>query len=358
MLRTKTPGDTMSEPVGTALEVKYPILGSFHLYMVWNNLPSRRQQGAAPKTIQGYVQDMSIFVRWWQGSFDESLTLEAIKADPFRLNRKTLQDFLAWLQTTQGYAASTVVRYAASLRAFCHYLQSEGFIQHDPALGLRLPVRKVQEPKGLTDSQRARFEAVFLAPWENKVTKRKRTWGTRAAVRLARDKAIAFLMLYAGPRVEEIERLTIQDVELRPRSGVLHIRQGKGFRERDVDLPKPVRTALDAWLLERDELPIEHEALFVELRGSQFRPLSRRSMQSMIAEAGQRAGLDRLDPPVSVTPHVLRHTYAYMLRQAGISTEIRAELTGHSIQTAMKYGRPKREEKERAVKALDDLATT
>jgi len=47
-----------------------------------------------------------------------------------------------------------------------------------------------------------------------------------------------------------------------------------------------------------------------------------------------------------------------MLRQAGISTEIRAELTGHSIQTAMKYGRPKREEKERAIKALDDFATT
>jgi integrase len=63
---------------------------------------------------------------------------------------------------------------------------------------------------------------------------------------------------------------------------------------------------------------------------------------------GQRTGLDRLDPPVTVTPHTLRHTYAYMLRKAGVSVEVRAEMSGHSIETAMKYGSPKAREKERA----------
>ena len=338
-----------------SLEVKYPIIGSFHLYLIWTNLPSRRRQGAAPKTIQGYSQDISIFVRWWQGTFGEELTLDVLKADPFRLNRKVLQDFLAWLQTTQGYAASTVLRYAASLRAFCQYLQNEDFIQHDPVLGLRLPARKAQNPKGLDDAQRARFEAVFLAPWQDKVTKRKRPYETQAVLRLVRDKAIAFLMLYAGPRVEEVERLTVQDVELRPRSGLLQIRQGKGFREREVNLPAPAREALRAWLEERAKLDISHDALFVELR-AEHRRLSRRSMQAMIVEAGERAGLDRLDPPVHVTCHLLRHTYAYMLRQAGVSVEVRAELSGHSIQTAMKYGRPKAREKEQAAEALDEFA--
>jgi integrase len=79
-------------------------------------------------------------------------------------------------------------------------------------------------------------------------------------------------------------------------------------------------------------------------------------MQSMVVEAGRRAGLDRVDPPVDVTPHVLRHTYAYMLRQAGVSMEVRAEMSGHSIQTAMKYGRPKAREKERAAEALDEYS--
>ncbi len=332
-----------------------PLLSAFQIHLTENPLPSRRRQGASEKTIRGYVQDVTIFLRWWRGGFGDDLTLETLQQDPFRLNRKVLQDFLSWLQTTQGYSASTVPRYAASLRAFCQYLLTTGAIQHDPALGLRLPVKKTQEPRGLDDAQRARFEAVFQSPWLDKVTKRKRTYETQVGLRLIRDKTIAYLMLYAGPRVEEVARLNLEDVELRSKSGVLHIRQGKGFRERDVPLPKPARDALAVWLKEREKLEIPHAALFVELRAG-YRPLSRRSMQNMVAEAGQRAGLARLNPPVRVTPHLLRHTYAYMLRQAGVSVEVRAELSGHSIETAMKYGRPKAREKERAAEALDGMA--
>ena len=97
------------------------------------------------------------------------------------------------------------------------------------------------------------------------------------------------------------------------------------------------------------------DALFVELRAG-YHPLYRRSMQDMIAETGRRTGLNRLDLPVQVMPHVLRHTYAFMLRQAGVSTEMRAEMSGHSIETAMKYGRPKASEKERAAEALEEFA--
>jgi integrase/recombinase XerC len=251
------------------------------------------------------------------------------------------------------YSASTVLRYAASLRAFCQFLAGSEIIQHDPALGLRLPVMKTQEPRGLDDAQRTRFETAFQTPWL-KGTKHKRTWETQAGLRLIRDKAIAFLMLYAGPRVEEVERLKVGDVELRTKSGVLHIRQGKGFRERDVPLPQAAREPLEAWLKEREKLGIAHDALFVELRAG-HRPLNLRSMQRMVVEAGRRAGLDRLEPPVAVTPHVLRHTYAYMLRQAGVSLEVRAEMSGHSVATAMKYGRPKAREKERAAEALDEM---
>jgi hypothetical protein len=44
-----------------------------------------------------------------------------------------------------------------------------------------------------------------------------------------------------------------------------------------------------------------------------------------------------------------------MLRQAGVSLEVRAEMSGHSVATAMKYGRPKAREKERAAEALDEF---
>jgi integrase len=163
-------------------------------------------------------------------------------------------------------------------------------------------------------------------------------------------------MLYAGPRVEETYLLDIDDVEIYPRSGVMRIRKGKTAKERDVDLPKPARNALAEWFKIRAELPIKHNALFVDLHGK-YERLSVRSMQTMIADAGQQSGLGRLNPPISVTPHILRHTWLYMLRRAGISAEIRATLAGHSLETTMRYGAPKRDEIKRAMEALDNATT-
>jgi hypothetical protein len=38
-----------------------------------------------------------------------------------------------------------------------------------------------------------------------------------------------------------------------------------------------------------------------------------------------------------------------------VSQEVRAELSGHSIETAIMYGRPKARKKERAAETLDDM---
>lgn len=44
-----------------------------------------------------------------------------------------------------------------------------------------------------------------------------------------------------------------------------------------------------------------------------------------------------------------------MMFQAAVCLEVRAEMYGHSIEMAMKYGRPKAREKGRAAEALDDM---
>jgi site-specific recombinase XerD len=333
------------------------LLLDFQTHMQSNPLPTRRSLGVADKTIKGYVYDLSIFLRWWELVHTAKLDTGHLKNNPSLLNKKKLQDFLTWLETDRKYTASTILRHAASLRSFSDYLIALEIIQHDPTLGLRLPIKKQSDPKGLTDDQRAQFEFAFLSPWLDKVTKRKRTGETFAPKRQARDKAIAFLMLYAGPRVEETYALNLGDIEIYPRSGMIHIRKGKNAKERDVPLPKPARDALTEWLKIRSEYAIKHDALFVELRHSTFKRLSMRSIQMMVTEAGRRAGLDRLEPPVKITPHILRHTYLYMLRKAGVSAEVRAEMAGHSLETTMKYGSPKLEEKRRAADLLDDAVT-
>jgi site-specific recombinase XerC len=74
---------------------------------------------------------------------------------------------------------------------------------------------------------------------------------------------------------------------------VLHVRQGKGFRERDVPLPQAAREPLKVWLKEREKMALRT----MRCSWSCVPALSRCSMQSMIVEVGQRAGLDQLDPP-------------------------------------------------------------
>jgi len=46
-----------------------------------------------------------------------------------------------------------------------------------------------------------------------------------------------------------------------------------------------------------------------------------------------------------------------MPRKAGVSAEVRAEMAGHSLETTMRYGSPKLEEKQRAAELFDDAVT-
>lgn len=71
-------------------------------------------------------------------------------------------------------------------------------------------------------------------------------------------------------------------------------------------------------------------------------------MKNMITECGKRAQIKE-----PVTPHILHHTCALMLRQAGIDIETRAKMLGHSIETASRYGAPGESEIEKAASLLD-----
>ena len=295
-------------------------------------LPSRVRAGASVNTIRGYVHDMGDFLIWWEQTEGKPLTAATLRRDPFALNKKLIQDYIAYLERRVGNA--TVLRKVSSLRAFTKYLQAEKVMEHEPTNGLRLPEKAEPEPRGLSDKERSRFESAFQQPWLPRVPKRKRADDVEKNVlkeanhRLVRDRAIVFLMMYAGPRVDETCNLNVGDIELKEKSGALHIRKGKGLRERHTAIPLPARKALQKWLNLRDELGIgndKEQVLFVRLRGKSGERLSVRAMQDMVAEAARRA---RIEEAV-VTPHVLRHTCAFMLRTAGVDIETRAKMLGH-----------------------------
>ena len=334
---------------------KKNILAAFEEFMNDNPLPSRTREGASEKTIKGYVHDVNDFLQWWIQTEGETFSIEYLRKDPFVLNKKIIQDYVNHLE--RSIAISTLLRKVSSMRAFVKFLQASKIIEHEPMYGLRLPKKADPEPRGLNDAQRARFEAVFQSPWISKTTKRARSKEVEenimrtASHHLIRDKAIAYLTMYAGPRVEEVFNLNVGDIELKKKSGWLHIRKGKGFKERRTAIPLPARKELEAWLKLYKTLGIDYgkdSPLFIRLRGKPGERLSIRAIQNMIAEAGRRGQIKE-----PVTPHILRHTCAFMLRQAGADIETRAKMLGHSIETASKYGAPGENEIEKAASLLD-----
>jgi len=331
------------------------ILEAFEDYLNTAPLPSRVRAGASENTIRGYVHDIGDFLEWWKQTEGQPLTVEVLQLDPFAFNNKIIQDYVNHLE--RKVEVATVLRKVSSLRAFTRFLKDAKAIEHEPMNGMRLPTKAEPEPRGLSDKERSRFEAVLQQPWLDRVTKRKRSEEIEKNVleeavnRLTRDRAIAFLILYAGPRVDEVFKLNVGDIKLKEKSGTLQIRKGKGFRQRRTSIPLPARKALQKWFELRTALGLGRDKdapLFVRLRGKPGERLSARAMQDMVAEAGRRAGIKE-----PVTPHILRHTCAFMLRQAGVDIETRAKMLGHSVETASKYGAPGESEIEKAASLLD-----
>jgi site-specific recombinase XerD len=144
-------------------------------------------------------------------------------------------------------------------------------------------------------------------------------------------------------RVGEVVSLRISDVELRPRSGWVLVRRGKGQKERKVPLSAEARRALQDYLDVRPN--VRKETLFVSRSG---KPLSSRDVQRMLEEAGRRAGIRK-----RVTPHILRHTFATRFLRKGGDIATLAEILGHSkIQTTTRYLHPDRERMQEMVEEL------
>lgn len=149
----------------------------------------------------------------------------------------------------------------------------------------------------------------------------------------ARDRAIAYTLLFTGVRVAELVALDLDDLRLRGRKRlIVWESRGRGYREIPLaDEPEP---ALRAWLDARDDWPKADRtpAFFVNRRGGR---LSTRSVDDLVVRLGRAAGIGRDDP---VTPHVLRHTYGARLLRAGADLEHVSQLLGHKrIDTTRRF---------------------
>jgi site-specific recombinase XerD len=114
--------------------------------------------------------------------------------------------------------------------------------------------------------------------------------------------------------VSELEDLCLADVDLA--AGVILIRAAKGLKDRSVYLTERVTETLRQYLEVRGPALTDH--LFIY----RHKPLSKDLVRNRLKAAGKRTG-------VKVTPHMLRHTFATQLVNAGAKITTIQALLGH-----------------------------
>ena len=133
-----------------------------------------------------------------------------------------------------------------------------------------------------------------------------------------RDMAIVELMYSSGLRVSETANINISDFE--ENKSFLRV-LGKGSKTRLVPMGRFAINAINNWLMEREKILNNTDALFLNSKGTR---LTVRSIQLRLKKMAVKQGL----PPIH--PHMLRHSFAtHMLESSGDLRTIQ-ELLGHS----------------------------
>ena len=234
--------------------------------------------------------------------------------------RYDLTQFLAALaaQDVADIRAVTpghVYSFLAGLRR--QFLCRDGHLDADPTLAVETGKLAQRLPTTLSLPE---IERLMTAPPE----------GTPAGLR---DRAMLETMYGSGLRVSELMALKCDDVDLRAR---LVRPFGKGGKERQVPLGDGAHDTLTAYLASARPLLLAKKPptpfLFVTRQGG---PMTRRHFLVLVKAYAREAGIAR-----TISPHVLRHSFATHLLSGGADLRAIQEMLGHaSVQTTQRYTR-------------------
>jgi integrase len=144
-----------------------------------------------------------------------------------------------------------------------------------------------------------------------------------------RERTFVITLLHTGIRASELAALQASDVVQIQGQWKLHVRQGKGLKDRVIPLTAQCLAVLQDWQEEGWERA--NDFLFTYL-GQPLKDGSQ--ISNIVRRVGRKAGVEGL------SPHRLRHTFAVALLNYGIRESALQKLMGHeSLRMTLKYAR-------------------
>ena len=253
------------------------------------------QDNASEYTIKNYGTDIGQFLEYSRKEGATSLD---------DLNRDLVRRYLEHLDR-EGYVRASIARRVFELRAFGDYLVHHHAWEHNLFRRVYAPRVPRKLPRYLTLQEVRKL----LSIPDTSTTKG------------LRDRAILEVLYASGVRVSELVALDLRDIDMAV--GEMRV-IGKGDKERLCLLGRPAIRALKAYIERGRPEQVGRtaaNAVFLNRFGGR---LSSRSVDTIVRKSGNAAGIEE-----TVTPHLLRHTFATHMLNGGADLRVVQELLGH-----------------------------
>jgi integrase/recombinase XerD len=251
------------------------------------------EKGLSVNTLEAYRQDLAGVGQCLGTRSLATASLDDLREYLDQLRRRKLSN-------------RSIARQVTTLRGFFGFLQEEGVIAGNPAELLAAPKIGAALPKYLDHE---RVGQLIQAP-------------DSATATGMRDRAMIDLLYASGLRVTELIKLRVADLD--ESQGVVRV-MGKGGKQRLVPVGKAALRAIEEYRTQQREQLLDGRVspfLFVTARGT---AMTRQGFWKLLRGHGRQAGIFR-----SLSPHVLRHTFATHLLEGGADLRSVQTMLGHA----------------------------
>ena len=248
-------------------------------------------------TLKSYLNDLKDFDLYFNGNVKD-------------LKYKDISDYINSLKDLN---ARSVAHYITVINSFYLFLIDESIIEENPCLNIISPKIPKKLPNYLSEDEIDNLLDIRLVtPYDY------------------RNKAMLELLYATGVRITELINLKVSDVDLFN----CFIRVfGKGKKERIVPISDLAVKYLTIYIEDyRNMILKEHDSEYLFISNS-YKNISRQGFFKILKAECERCGIEK-----TVSPHVLRHSFATHMLKHGADLRIIQELLGHEdISTTQIY---------------------
>jgi integrase/recombinase XerC len=252
------------------------------------------QKGLSGETYRAYLNDIRHMIAFLKERSSEVPDRHMVRSYMLRLNEQ--------------YTRTTINRKLSAIKGFFDFVMKQTSLPRNPFGHVRSLKKRETLPVFLSHDEM--FDLIEI-------------------ITDLRDRAILELLYSTGIRVGEAEAMQCSDIDMA--SGFIRV-TGKGSKQRMVPVGRRALAAIVTYLQSRGiNDPIYcSDPLFLNSRGNNMRS---RSIRRVVYQWSLAAAVAK-----QVSPHVIRHTFASHMLDAGADLRSIQEMLGHaSLSTTQRY---------------------